>query len=128
MKIGIRKLTREQFNDYKQRFNNGEWLFTMKYGFNAVTVRGIKKSKTYEDYIGKHGLPSQSSVDGSIGTLVKSDADELAKWAELHQQGLLSDAEFAAKKKQLLALEKDYPALEKRYLWARTNKKSSLPR
>lgn len=108
MNIGIRKLTREQFNEHKQRFNNGEWLFVANYGLNGITARRIRKSKTYEDYVGKngkHGLQSKS-IDNTMESLVKSDADELAKWANLHQQGLLSDAEFAAKKKQLLALEK----------------------
>lgn len=51
----IRKLTEQQFRELKQKFDNGEWLTAAKYGLNYLTVKRIKKSRTYQDYIGKNG-------------------------------------------------------------------------
>ncbi|MFZ2125263.1 MAG: hypothetical protein WA087_03720 [Candidatus Saccharimonadales bacterium] len=53
--MGIKKLTERQFNLYKQEHGDGKWYMPMKYGLNLVTIRRIKKSRTYADYIGRNG-------------------------------------------------------------------------
>ena len=44
----------------------------------------------------------QSYVKDVAGTGTNSTADELSKLADLHQRGVLSDAEFQAQKAKLL--------------------------
>lgn len=53
--MGIKKLTEHQFNLYKQELNDGKWYLTLKYGLSGRTLKRIKKSRTYSDYVGKNG-------------------------------------------------------------------------
>ena len=39
-----------------------------------------------------------------LASAALSTADELVKWASLHDQGIISNEEFEAKKRQLLGL------------------------
>ena len=56
-------------------------------------AEAARMRQAQEDYI--------RSVSGSSGS--GSSVDELAKLADLHQQGVLSDEEFAAQKAKILA-------------------------
>ncbi len=51
----IKKLTERQFNLYKQEASDGKWYIRYKYSLNGWTLKRIKKSRTYSDYIGKKG-------------------------------------------------------------------------
>lgn len=105
MQVGIRKLTEEQFNNYKYALENGEWLTLLKYTYSGVTRRRIKKSKTYQDYIGKNGKYGKSSdTKRTLGAAHGSYGDELTRLAELKQKGVITEQEFEAKKKQILGL------------------------
>ncbi|HET7657052.1 MAG TPA: DUF4429 domain-containing protein [Bacillales bacterium] len=46
----------------------------------------------------------QDEMDSGSGHATLSQADELKKYAELKEQGILSEEEFAEKKKQILGL------------------------
>lgn len=67
----------------------------------AMDDLGIDKQKiTADDQEegGKSEAPTGSTPSG------KSDLDQLQKLADLHEQGILTDEEFAAKKKQILGM------------------------
>ena len=68
----------------------------------AMDDLGIpKQTVTAEDQeVGADDATSAAPAAGSGG----SDLDQLEKLAELHQQGILTDEEFAAKKAQILGL------------------------
>jgi len=46
------KLTEEVFLYVQRAIMNKEWTWRWKYPLNNATVRRIKKSASYEDYIG----------------------------------------------------------------------------
>ena len=53
--------------------------------------------KRYENFINKKDIPNTVQINQET-----SNADELLKYAELYKQGLLTEEEFEAKKKELL--------------------------
>lgn len=64
--------------------------------------------RTFRDAVGP--LPKSSQIEISnkpdVTTIIRNElsvAEELAKFAELHEQGVLTDDEFAAQKAKLLA-------------------------
>jgi len=67
----------------------------------AMDELGIEKQQvTDADQEEGGGSTASSSAPSSGG----SDVDQLQKLADLHDQGILTDDEFAAKKKQILGL------------------------
>ena len=67
----------------------------------AMDELGIEKQQvTDADQEEGGGSASPSAASSSGG----SDLDQLQKLADLHDQGILTDEEFAAKKKQILGL------------------------
>ena len=67
----------------------------------AMDELGIEKQQvTDADQKEGGGSTASSSAPSSGG----SDVDQLQKLADLHDQGILTDDEFAAKKKQILGL------------------------
>ena len=67
---------------------------------HAMDELGIDKQKVTEadqEQGGSASAPTQPSSEGS-------DFDELQKLGDLHAQGILTDEEFTAKKKQILDL------------------------
>lgn len=67
----------------------------------AMDELGIDKQKITADDQEEGGgseAPTGSTPSG------KSDLDQLQKLADLHEQGILTDEEFAAKKKQILGM------------------------
>lgn len=67
-----------------------------------VTPMQIRMWNQVADMINNRGLHVLPAVDAQPATAF-SAADELAKFAQLHAQGVLTDEEFAAKKAELLA-------------------------
>ena len=63
---------------------------------------GIEKQKVTADDKEQGGGDPQSEAPASSGMM--SELDELEKLAELHNEGILTDEEFAAKKKEILGL------------------------
>lgn len=57
----------------------------------------------FEAYMEKTNNPQQTSVQQNVSTV--SAADELLKYAELYERGLLTKEEFEMKKSQLLGLD-----------------------
>ena len=105
MQVGIRKLTEEQFNEFKHALDNGEWLKLLKYTYSGVTRRRIRKSKTYQDYVGKNGKYGKPpDVTSQTNAPPSSYTDELSRLVNLKQKGVITQQEFDAKKKQLLGL------------------------
>ena len=51
----IKKLTERQYTLYRQEALDGKWYIAYKYGLNMKTIRRLKKSRTYQDYIGRKG-------------------------------------------------------------------------
>ncbi len=67
---------------------------------HAMDELGIEKQRVSEadqEQPGSSGVPPQPSSGGS-------DLDELKKLGDLHAEGILTDEEFTAKKKQILGL------------------------
>lgn len=65
----------------------------------AMDDLGIEKQKrTAEDQ-------EQGSGGGSGGDSVSAQLDEVEQLAKLHEQGILTDEEFEAKKRQILGLD-----------------------
>jgi len=63
---------------------------------------GIEKQKvTAED---KEQGGGDTRSESAAPSEMMSELDELEKLAELHNEGILTDEEFAAKKKQILGL------------------------
>jgi Short C-terminal domain len=50
----------------------------------------------------RHGIAHAAKPSMAAGADGQSDAEELARWAQLRDQGVISDAEFATKKAKLL--------------------------
>jgi hypothetical protein len=81
-------------------------------GITLMVAFGAKEAEFGVSFNKKESLSwfvdrLQTAVDeakqrGSAGGVAPSAADELAKFAALHAQGVLTDAEFAAKKADLL--------------------------
>ena len=67
----------------------------------AMDELGIEKQQVTEADQEEGGGSTASSPAPSSGG---SDVDQLQKLADLHDQGILTDDEFAAKKKQILGL------------------------
>ena len=66
----------------------------------AMDELGIDKQRITEaDQEEGAGAPTSAPTSGGM-----SDLDQIQKLAELHDQGILTDEEFAAKKKQILGL------------------------
>ena len=63
---------------------------------------GIEKQKVTADDKEQGGGDPQSEAPASSGMM--SELDKLEKLAELHNEGILTDEEFAAKKKEILGL------------------------
>jgi hypothetical protein len=68
---------------------------------NAATITNVPKADVREvaDRI-RSGISRR--VERSVP--ISSPAEELARFAELHRQGVLTDDEFAAQKKRLLGI------------------------
>jgi hypothetical protein len=67
----------------------------------AMDELGIEKQQVTDADQEEGGGSATSSPAPSSGG---SDVDQLQKLADLHDQGILTDDEFAAKKKQILGL------------------------
>lgn len=52
----------------------------------------------------RHGIAHAARPIPAAGTERPSEAEELARWAQLRDQGVISDAEFATKKAKLLGI------------------------
>jgi hypothetical protein len=68
----------------------------------AMDELGIEKQKVTAEDKEQGGGDPQSEAPPSSGMM--SELDELEKLAELHNEGILTDEEFAAKKKEILGL------------------------
>lgn len=66
-------------------------------------VDEYKKLKNVPEY-SPPMIADESSAPGSWPVAVLSPAEQLEKWAELLQKGMITNKEYAAKKKQLLGL------------------------
>jgi hypothetical protein len=69
--------------------------------FVYIVARGNSMTQRSVAIAQEQQMAFDSYVRETAGTT--SAADELAKLAKLKEQGILTDAEFAAKKQQLLA-------------------------
>jgi PH (Pleckstrin Homology) domain-containing protein/putative oligomerization/nucleic acid binding protein len=70
---------------------------------NRATFKNIEKARVREfgDWLrARISAPKASAAPASM----PSASEEIARMADLHRQGILTDEEFAAKKKQLLGL------------------------
>ena len=67
----------------------------------AMDELGIDKQKVTADDQEEGGGSEARTGSTPSG---KSDLDQLQKLADLHEQGILTDEEFAAKKKQILGM------------------------
>ncbi len=67
----------------------------------AMDELGIDKQKVTADDQEEGGGSEARTESTPSG---KSDLDQLQKLADLHEQGILTDEEFAAKKKQILGM------------------------
>ena len=67
----------------------------------AMDDLGIDKQKVTADDQEEGGGSEARTESTPSG---KSDLDQLQKLADLHEQGILTDEEFAAKKKQILGM------------------------
>lgn len=78
-------------------------LFIHMHSGEHVQLKYISKErveevqKRYENFINKKDIPNTVQINQET-----SNADELLKYAELYKQGLLTEEEFEAKKKELL--------------------------
>ena len=71
----------------------------------AMDELDIEKQKvTAEDKEEGGGDTGSGSAESSSSSGMMSELDELEKLAELHNEGILTDEEFAAKKKEILGL------------------------
>jgi hypothetical protein len=71
----------------------------------AMAELGIpQETVTAEDQETGGGEPAPSAAAPAAEAGGGSDLDQLQKLADLHAQGILTDEEFAAKKKQILGL------------------------
>lgn len=68
----------------------------------AMDELGIEKQKVTAEDQEQGGSDTGSGSAAPSGMM--SELDELEKLAELHNEGILTDEEFAAKKKQILDL------------------------
>ena len=68
--------------------------------FFVGTDEGRKQPKTIKDEIYKR-IEEKKNQDGKG---ISSQADELKKFADLKEQGIITEEEFNAKKKQILGL------------------------
>ena len=71
-----------------------------------MTQVGLDTFNMIADYINKRSKELKPATEAAVGVEPKSPsaADEIAKYASLRDQGILSEDEFIAKKKQLLGL------------------------
>lgn len=85
--------------DAKGKFHLSNSLFINLNSFDRVQLKNIKErdveeiTKRYENFINNNNQPAQQTT---------SNADELLKYAELYEKGLLTKEEFDQKKKELL--------------------------
>lgn len=73
---------------------------------NRATFKNIEKAyvRDFADWVRARISAPKASGPSVVGHAGASASDELMKMAELHKAGILTDEEFAAKKKQLLGL------------------------
>lgn len=74
---------------------------------NCITITGkplLEKFRAACDFINQKIVESNIPAVAIPAAVQPSAADEIQKLADLHTQGILTDDEFAAKKKQLLGI------------------------
>ena len=73
---------------------------------NVIVFRGKEFNETFKAFqsIVEKRVRELKNKQSKLEIPLNSVADELAKFAKLHQEGILSDEEFTAKKTQLLGL------------------------
>lgn len=85
--------------DAKGKFHLSNSLFINLNSFDSVQLKNIKEkdveeiTKRYENFINNNNQQAQQTT---------SNADELLKYAELYEKGLLTKEEFDQKKHELL--------------------------
>jgi Short C-terminal domain len=74
---------------------------------NRVSRRQANRSEGRQQEMQAQAAPPQAAQQApppSAGPEAPSDIEQLQQLAKLHEQGILTDDEFAAKKKQILGI------------------------
>jgi hypothetical protein len=76
----------------------------MVFGANRRVARRTARRVSRRQAMFQQGVDAPPDEAADYGEAHPDPAEELQKMAELHKQGVLTDEEFAAKKKQILGI------------------------
>ncbi|HEU5345155.1 MAG TPA: SHOCT domain-containing protein [Ktedonobacterales bacterium] len=79
-------------------------IYHIHASFQTVSKKQQEVFRCAKELIEYNHQQQRQQMAPVLASAALSTADELVKWASLHDQGIISNEEFEAKKRQLLGL------------------------